>query len=150
MTLSEPRPAPWISAEAAVSPKTARMHLDHLTELGVVTATETDGTQHYHPDPLYTRFRDVRELIRELSKQEITELAAEMEADIAGWKSEHDVGSPDTLRARAAADEISSERAVELTQTARDWDLTRYRLSLVQLAIKHYDSWTSYTASLAE
>jgi DNA-binding transcriptional ArsR family regulator len=148
MTLTEPRPASWIAEEAAVSPNTARDHLRRLIDLGVVTATEGDGTRHYYPDPLYTRLRDVRELLDETTKRELSERAVELKDDIAAWKSEYDAGSPDALRERAAADDVSAERAYELTRTASDWELARYRLSLVQDAIENYDTWTSDPSSI--
>ena len=143
MTLSEAQPAPWIAEEAAVSPNTARDHLHRLIDLGVVTATEKDGTRRYYPDPLYTRLRDVRELLQETTKQELSEQAADLKADIAAWKTEYGADSPDTLRERAAADDVSAEQAYEFVRIASDWELAQYRLSLVQDAIENYDSWTT-------
>lgn len=148
MTLSEPRPAPWIAEEAAVSPNTARDHLDRLIELGVVTVTENDATRRYYPDPLYTRLRDVRELLRGTTKQDLSERAAELKTDIAAWETEYDVHSPDVLRERATADDVSAEQAYEFVRVASDWELARYRLSLVQDAIENYDTWLSDPSSL--
>jgi DNA-binding transcriptional ArsR family regulator len=148
MTLSEAQPAPWIAEEAAVSPNTARDHLHRLIDLGVVTATEKGGTRRYYPDPLYTRLRDVRELLRETTKQELSEQAADLKNDIAAWKAEYDADSPDVLRERAAADDVSAEQAYEFVRIASDWELARYRLSLVQDAIENYDTWTSDPSSI--
>ena len=148
MTLSEPQSAPWIAEQAAVSPNTARDHLRRLVDLGVVTATDGDGTRHYYPDPLYTRLRDIRELLDGTTKQELSEQATELKDDIAAWKTEYDADSPDTLRERAVADTVSAEQASELTRTASDWDLARYHLSLIQDAIANYDTWTSDRSSL--
>ena len=148
MTLSEPRPASWISAEAAVSPNTARDHLRRLIDLGVVTATENDGTRHYYPDTLYTRLRDVRELLQETTKRELSERAAELKDDIAAWKVEYDAESPAALRERAADVDVSAERAHELVEVASDWELARYRLSLVQDAIENYDTWSADPSSI--
>lgn len=148
MTLSEPQSVSWIAAEAAVSPNTARSHLNRLIDLGVVTVTETNGTRHYHPDPLYTRLRDVRELLEATTKRELSEQAAELKEEIAAWRAEYDAGSPTALRERAAADEVPAEQAYELVQVASDWELARYRLSLVQDAMQNYDSWTSGPSSM--
>jgi len=148
MTLTESRPASWIAEEAAVSPNTARDHLDRLINLGVVTATTVDGVRHYYPDPLYTRLRDVRELLEETTKQELSEQAAQLKEEIAAWKTEYDAASPDALRERAAADDISADEAYELTQVASDWELVQYRLSLVQDAFENYDTWMSGPSSL--
>ena len=148
MTLSEPRSAPWIAEQAAVSPNTARDHLRRLVDLGVVTENDDNGTRHYYPDPLYTRLRDIRELLEETTKQELSEQAAALKDDIAAWKAEYDADSPDGLRERAAANNVSAEQAYELTRTASDWELARYHLSLVQDAIRNYDTWTSDQSSL--
>lgn len=148
MTLSESRPASWIAEEAAVSPNTARDHLRRLIDLGVVMATEQSGTRHYYPDPLYTRLRDVRELLEDTTKRELSEQAAALKEDIEAWKAEYDADSPDALRERAAMNDVSADQAYELTRAASDWELTRYRLSLVQDAIKNYDTWTSDPSSI--
>jgi predicted ArsR family transcriptional regulator len=148
MTLSEPRPASWIATEAAVSPNTARDHLRRLIDLGVVTATENDGTRHYYPDPLYTRLRDVRELLQETTKRELSEQAAELKDDIAAWEAEYDADSPAALRERAADSDVSAERAHQLVAAASDWELARYRLSLLQDAIENYDTWSADPSSI--
>ncbi|MFO7925930.1 MAG: winged helix-turn-helix domain-containing protein [Halobacteriota archaeon] len=148
MTLSESRPASWIAEEATVSPNTARDHLRRLIDLGVVMATEQDGTRHYYPDPLYTRLRDVRELLEDTTKRELSEQAAALKQDIEAWKTEYDADSLDALRERVAADDVSAEQAYELTRAASDWELARYRLSLVQDAIENFDTWTSDPSSI--
>lgn len=150
MTLSEPRPVSWVAEEAAVSPNTARDHLRRLIDLGVVMATEQNGTRHYYPDPLYTRLRDVRELLENTTKQELSERAEAMKEDIEEWKTEYDADSPDALRERAAEDDVPAEQAYELTRAASDWELARYRLSLVQDAIENYDTWTSDPSSFTK
>jgi DNA-binding transcriptional ArsR family regulator len=148
MTLTEPRPASWIADEAAVAPNTVRDHLGRLVDLGVVTASEESGTRHYYPDPLYTRLRDIRELLDGATKQELSEQAAALKDDIAGWKADYDAAAPDDLRERATDDDIDAETATELTRVASDWALARYRLSLVQDAMEHYDAWESDPASI--
>lgn len=148
MTLSEPQSAPWIAEQAAVSANTARDHLHRLVDLSVVTETDDAGTSHYYPDPLYTRLRDIRALLEETTKQELSEQAAELKTDIAAWKTEYDADTPDTLREQAAADTVSAEQAYELTRAASDWELARYHLSLIQDAITNYDTWESDQSSL--
>ena len=143
MTLSEPQSAPWIAEQAAVSPNTARDHLRRLVDLSVVTETDDDGTSHYYPDPLYTRLRDIRALLEETTKQELSEQAAGLRTDITAWKTEYDVDTPDTLRERSAEDNVSAEQAYELTRAASDWDLPRHHPSLIQPANTNYDTWAS-------
>ncbi|WP_205742927.1 winged helix-turn-helix domain-containing protein [Halalkalirubrum salinum] len=148
MTLSEPRSASWIAEEAVVAPNTARGHLRRLMDLGVVMETEQEGTRHYYPDPLYTRLRDVRELLEDTTKRELSEQATALKEDIAQWKAEYNADSPDALRERAAVDDVPADQAYELTRAASDWELARYRLSIVQDAIKNYDTWTSDPSSI--
>lgn len=148
MTLTEPRPASWIADEAAVSPNTARAHLDRLIDLGVVTADENSGVHHYYPDPLYTRLRDLRALLDDATKQQLAERAAELKDEIATWQASYDADSPDTLRERAASDDVSADRAYELVRTASDWDYSLYRLLLIRDAIENYDSYTSVPVSV--
>jgi predicted nucleic acid-binding Zn ribbon protein len=131
-----------------VSPNTARDHLHRLIDLGTVTKTETDGTRRYYPDPLYTRLRNVRELLRETTKQELSEQAADLKRDIAAWKAEYEVDSPEMLRERAAAADVSAEQAYEFVRSASDWERVRYRLSLLQDAIENYDAWISDPSSM--
>lgn len=148
LTLSEPRPAPWIAEEAAVSPNTARDHLGRLCDLGIVTTTDAENGRHYYPDPLYTRLRDIRELLEGATKQELAERAADLKAEIAAWEREYDAGSPDALRERAATDGVSPDRAGELARVASDWELARYRLTLLQDALENYDTWSADPSSL--
>ncbi|MFA9518123.1 winged helix-turn-helix domain-containing protein [Halopenitus sp. H-Gu1] len=147
LTLSESRPASWIAEEAAVTPNTARDHLRRLIDLGVVVAIEQDGPRHYYPDPLYTRLRDVRELLEDTTKRELSEQAAALKEDISEWKAGYDADSPDALRERTVAEDVPAEQAHELTRVASDWELARYRLSLVQDAIENHDRWTSDPSS---
>ena len=68
--------------------------------------------------------------------------------DIAAWEAEYDAHSPDVLRERATADDVSAEQAYEFVRIASDWELAQYRLSLVQNAIENYDTWTSDPSSI--
>lgn len=147
LTLSRSRSASWIGEEAAVSSNTARDHLRRLIDLGIVMGTEQNGTHQYYPDPLYTRLRDVRELLEDTTKRELSEQASALKEDISEWKVEYDADSPDALRERTVAEDVPAEQAQELTRIASDWELARYRLSLVRDAIENYDRWTSDPSS---
>ena len=149
MTLTEPQPVSWIADEAAVSPNTARAHLDRLIDLGVVTTSDEGGVRHYYPDPLYTQLQDLHELLDDTTKQQLADRAAELKDEIDAWRADYDADSPDTLRERAASDAVSADHAYELVQTASDWEYARYRLSLIQEAMANYDSFTSGSTSLA-
>jgi predicted ArsR family transcriptional regulator len=148
MTLTEPRPASWIAEEATVSPNTARDHLRRLIDLGVVMPVDGDGGRRYYPDPLYTRLRDIRELLDGSTKRQLSERAVELKREIAAWNDEYDADTPDALRERAAADGVAADEAYECIQTASDWELARYRLSLLKDAIENYELWTADRTSI--
>lgn len=148
MTLTEPRPASWIADEAVVSPNTARDHLRRLIDLGVVTTIEDDSVRRYYPDPLYTRLRDIRELLDGSTKRQLSERAVALKREIAAWNDEYDADTPDVLRERAAADGVTADEAYECIQTASDWELARYRLSLLKDAIENYELWTADRTSI--
>jgi predicted ArsR family transcriptional regulator len=139
LSLSEPRSASWIADEALVAENTARRHLERLEDLHVL-ATDTAGNAvTYYPDPVYVRTRDLRELVAEHDRDGLAELAADIKADIESWRDEYDVASPDELRATAAAGGTSADEALDRRRVASDWELSAYRLSLVEDALSRYD-----------
>lgn len=141
LSLSEPRSAAWIADEALVAENTARRHLERLADLHVLTTDTTGSAVLYYPDPVYVRTRDLRELVTEHDRDELTELAADLKADVESWQDEYDVTSPDELRSTAAAGGVSADEAIERRRTASDWELTAYRLSLIEDALTRYDEY---------
>ncbi len=142
LSLSDPRSASWIADEALVAENTARRHLERLAELHVLTTDTTGSAVTYYPDPVYVRTRDVRELVTEYDRDELTELAADLKADIESWQDEYDVTSPDDLQSTAAAEDTSADEAMERRRAASDWELTKYRLSLIEDALSRYDEYS--------
>jgi predicted ArsR family transcriptional regulator len=142
LSLSEPRPAAWIASEALVAENTARRHLERLADLHVLTTDTTGSAVTYYPDPVYVRTRDLRELVAEHSRDELTELAADLKGDVESWRDEYGVRSPDELRSTAAAKETSADETRERRRVASDWKLTEYRLSLVDDALSRYDEYS--------
>jgi predicted ArsR family transcriptional regulator len=149
LTLSEPRSASWIADEALVAENTARRHLKRLADLHVLTADTTGSAVTYYPDPVYVRTRDLRELVSEYDRDELTELAADLKADIESWQNEYDVTSPDELRSTVAAEGTSANEAMERRHTASDWGLTAYRLSLIEDALSRYDEYSDSRTAVA-
>ena len=84
-----------------------------------LTVSEGAGPQH------------LDQLSQELTKQKLSGRATELKEDIAARKADYDVGFPDELRDRPAADDTSANQAYEFTRTASDWELARYRPPLV-------------------
>lgn len=142
LSLSEPRSASWIADEAVVAENTARRHLERLASLHVLTTDTTGSAVTYYPDPVYIRTRDVRELVTDHDHDALAELAAGLKADIESWRDEYDVTSPDELRSTAAAEGTSADEAVERRRAASDWELSKYRLSLIEDALSRYDEYS--------
>ncbi|MFB6280588.1 MAG: ArsR family transcriptional regulator [Haloferacaceae archaeon] len=143
LSLSEPCPAAWIAEEALVAENTARRHLERLADLHVLTTDTTGNAVTYYPDPVYVRTRDLRELVTEHDRDELTELAADLKADVESWQDEYEVTSPDELRSTAAAEDTSADEAMERRRAASDWELTKYRLSLIEDALSQYDEYSN-------
>jgi predicted ArsR family transcriptional regulator len=142
LSLSAPRSAAWIADEALVAENTARRHLEHLADLHILTTDTTGDAVTYYPDTVYVRTRDLRELVTEYDRDELAELAADLKADVESWEDEYGVSSPDELRSTVAASETSAADATERRHVASDWEITRYRLSLIEDALSRYDEYS--------
>ena len=140
-TVSEPRPASYIADEAHVAENTARDHLERLVNLSVLLKTERDGGTLYSPDPLHVRIRTVRNLLEEHDRDGLIDLKIELQSRIEDWETDYSVDSPGELRSRAAETDTAS-RTRELKKTARDWELARYRISVLEDAIEYYEVYT--------
>ena len=141
-TVSKPRPASYVADEAHVAENTARDHLERLVDLSVLLKTERDGGTLYSPDPLHVRIRTVRDLLEEHDRDGLIDLKIELQSRIEDWETDYSVDAPDGLRSRAAETD-TAPRTRELKRTARDWELARYRLSVLEDAIEYYETYTS-------
>ncbi|WP_227015633.1 ArsR family transcriptional regulator [Haloarcula sp. JP-L23] len=147
--MAEPRSAGWIAKEALVAENTARRHVDRLAELYVLSTDTTGSAVTYYPDPVYVRTRDLRELVTEHDRDELTKLAADLKADVESWQDEYDVRSPDELRSTAAGEETSAEEARVRRRLVSDWELTKYRLSLLEDGLSRYDEYSDRRTTTA-
>lgn len=141
LSLSAPRTAAWIAEESRVSENTARNHLRRLAGLGVLSTTSTPDGTGFLPDPIYTRSRDLRDLVEEHSEEELAELAVELQAEIDGFEERNDATSPSALRASVADANLGAEEARRRLGDASDWEYARFRLSLVRDALEHYEAY---------
>lgn len=139
-TVSHPRPASFIADEAHVAENTARDHLERLVDLTVLLKNEHDGTTLYSPDPLHTRMQTLRDLFEEYDRNGLIQLKAELQSRIEDWQTKYDVDTPQDLRTRAAETETSAQTR-EIQNAANDWELVVYRLSIVEDAIEHYETY---------
>jgi len=147
-TVSQPRSAATIADEALVAENTARKHLERLVDMHVLLKTDREGTALYTPDPLYQRVQTLRELLEEYDHDGLIELKTGLQERIETWSDEYDVDTPDALRERAAATS-RAERTKAIRETASDWELTAYRLGLVEEAIENYATYTRDNEAIA-
>jgi len=140
--LDQARTAQYIAEAAAVSETTAHNHLKRLGEMDVIRTVSGKDAKRYEPDPLYARFRTLRELINEHNHQELLELKADLQQQIENTEERYGVHSPTTLREQAAETNTAAE-TVELVEAASDLELTRYHLSIVDDAIDKYTEYAT-------
>ena len=140
-TVSQPRPASYIAAEAHVAENTARKHLERLVGLNVLVKSDRKGTTRYSPDPLHTRMQTLRDLLDRHDRDELIQLKADLQSRIEAWRDEYGVDSPTDLRGRAADTETAAQTR-DIRTTASDWELVLYRLSVVEDAIENYAEYT--------
>lgn len=145
VTLSKPRSADWIADEAAVAGNTARDHLGRLVEMSVLQRQTGEQATLYKPDPLYTRIRSLRELLDGRDRDDLIDVRAELLEQIESWSEEYNVTSTNELREQAATVETAKQTR-ELRRVAADWDVVRYRLTLVEDAIENYAEYSSGAA----
>lgn len=142
MTVSEPRTAAWIAKQARVAETTARGHLDRLVEMGMVVDDNADGTTTYYPDPVYVRFRELRQLVNEHSHAELAEFVADVKEELEQLRAEYGANSPQMLREMAAGTDTSATETRDLLRAASDWEHYAYRRSLLEEAIERYNEYT--------
>ena len=140
-TVSNPRSVAWIAERAAVAENTARDHLERLVELNVLLAYDREGATKYGPDPMHARLQTLRELVEEYDHDELLDRKAALQGDIEEWQAEYGVESVGALREQAATAETATGTKA-IRQTADDWELTAYRLGIVEDAIENYAAYS--------
>jgi predicted ArsR family transcriptional regulator len=141
MSGSDPQTASEVAERARVAESTARDHLERLVEIGTLRTRSTDGRTVYRHDPVYIRFRAVRDLIEDHTESDLTEFVAELKEAQEATEREYGNGSSEELRQRAAAAETSAAEARELLRAAENLDHYEYRRSLLADALERYDDY---------
>jgi len=135
--VSQPRSAAQIAEEAQVSEDTAREHLERLVDVSALSKNEHEDTIRYATDPLYLRLQILRDLIDNNDRDELVQLKDGLQDEIKGWRNEYEVGTPEELR-NFAADTSTAAETRDILNTARNWKLVSYRLSVVEEALDNY------------
>ncbi len=141
-TVSKPRPVSYMAAEAHVAENTARGHLERLVSLNVLLKTERDDGALYAPDPLHTRIQTLRDLLQTHDREGLIDLKIALQSQIEEWEADYSADSPDELRAQTAETDTASQTQ-ELKNIAREWELARYRLSILEDAIDNYETYAT-------
>jgi len=63
------------------------------------------------------------------------------------WHHEYGENTPEDLRDLATATD-SSQQATAIRRAATEWDVTKYRLNIVEDVIDNYDTYSTHQASV--
>jgi len=137
-TLSEPRTANWISAEAEVAHETARKYLDRLVADGKLETDEAGGETTYRPDPVGQYLAEMHRLYADHAADELADQLTEITDQLRRWQTEYGVETPNELRA-AIGETTDEATAEEHRRVATEWEQLRYRQSLVEDTLRLYD-----------
>ena len=139
MTVREPENAGEIAAAAGVARNTAEKYLTQLVEADKLETIQRGRETCYYPDPVTQYFDQIRDLINEHQKDELTAELAAIREDIDEWRSGYDVETADELRATVGDDIPAAERR-QRRHDAEDWDYYEHQATLIKQAIQLYDT----------
>jgi hypothetical protein len=139
MTVREPKNAGEIADAAGVARNTAEKYLTQLVEADKLTMIQRGRETCYYPDPVTQYFDQIRDLINEHQKDELTAELAAIREDIDEWKDAYDVESADELRASVGDDIPAAERR-QRRHDAADWEYYEHQATLIKQAIQLYDT----------
>ena len=139
MTVREPKNAGEIADAAGVARNTAEKYLTHLVEAGKLTTIQRGRETCYYPDPVTQYFDQLRGLIDEHEKDELTAELGAIRDDIDEWMDTYDVESADELRTTVGDDIPAAERR-QRRHDAADWEYYEHQAELIKQAIQLYDT----------
>ena len=139
MTVREPKNAGEIADAAGVARNTAEKYLRHLVEADKLTTIQRGRETCYYPDPVTQYLDQIRELVNEQHKDDLTAELGAIRNDIDAWKDEYDVASADELRATTGDDIPAAERR-QRRHDADDWEYYEHQATLIKQVILLYDT----------
>ncbi|MFC5369154.1 ArsR/SmtB family transcription factor [Salinirubrum litoreum] len=139
MTVREPKNAGEIADAAGVARNTAEKYLTQLVEADKLATIQRGRETCYYPDPVTQYFDQIRDLINEHQKDELTAELAAIREDIDEWKDAYGVESADELRATVGDDIPAAERR-QRQHNAEDWEYYEHQATLIKQAIQLYDT----------
>ena len=139
MTVREPRNAGEIADAAGVARNTAEKYLKQLVQADKLVTFQRGRENCYYPDPVTQYFDQIRDLVNEHQKDELTAELGAIRDDIDKWKDAYDVESADELRTTVGEDIPASERR-QRRHDAEDWEYYEHQATLIKQAIQLYDT----------
>ena len=139
MTVREPKNAGEIADYAGVARNTAEKYLTQLVEVDKLTTVQRGRETCYYPDPVTQYFDQIRDLVNDHEKDELTAELIAIRDDIDEWKDRYDVESADDLRTTVGDDIPASERQ-QRRHDADDWEYYEHQTTLIKQAIQLYDT----------
>ena len=139
MTVREPKNAGKIANAAGVARNTAEKYLAQLVEADKLATIQRGRETCYYPDPVTQYLDQIRDLVDEHTKAELTAELGAIRDDIDAWKAAYDVESADELRA-AVGDDIPAAERHQRRHDAEDWEYYEHQAMLIKQAIHLYDS----------
>lgn len=139
MTVREPKNAGEIADAAGVARNTAEKYLTQLVQADKLATVQRGRETAYYPDPVTQYFDQIRGLVEDHTKDELTAELGAIRDDIDEWKEAYDVASADELRA-TVGDDIQASQRRQRRRDAEDWDYYEHQATLLKQAIQLYDT----------
>lgn len=134
-----PASAESVAEDARTTPKTARKHLNALAEEGyVVTATGEHGGTTYRRSPESLVVEQAADILDHVSTDQLRTRIAEMREQLANYRAEYGVDSPEELTIEHTNQTLSegeSEAPAIDAETLQHWQTTRRNLAFANAAL---------------
>lgn len=134
-----PLSADTVAGDARTSPKTARKHLNALTDEGyVVTTTGENRGTYYRRSPESLVVEQAADILANVSTDELRGRVSEMRERISDFQAEYSVESPEELvvdRTNQSLSEAAAGHEELDADTIREWETTRRNLAFANAAL---------------
>ena len=139
-----PLKADSVADEARTAPKTARKHLNTLTEEGFVTTTTGDnGATLYRRSPESLVMEQAADILQEVSIDELNDRIQTMRKELSEFQKEFDADSPEALvveqtnhiLSESILSESDGAEAQPDPETIREWKTLRRNLAFSNAAL---------------
>lgn len=149
ISTSKPKTAQWIADQAVVSEQTARDHLETFADIGVIASFTSSGVTKYHADEAFIHYQEVQSCVEQYTKDELTDMLADLRSVIEDIQQSYEVDTPDDLRVKSAEDDIDVETVREYKKKASEWETVSDQIKVVEDAIRRYERFDDKARSVA-